>query len=126
MSDMLREEIEILSDSDSNDDIENSKDECFFNDDLEEEAFEILNDKMEVAADLDASDEDDDDIPLNIRLAKVDGIWESKRKSHFNPPFTEHCGPKNLPENIMKPGEIFLCLFSDENLCRIVHSVSQK
>lgn len=50
----------------------------------------------------------------------MDGIWGKKKTCHINPPFTEHLGPKNLPENIRKPGDIFLCLFSEQNIQGIV------
>lgn len=63
---------------------------------------------------------DEDDTPLSIRVAEMDGIWEKKRRFYFNPPFTEQVGPKNFPENIKKPVDVFLCLFSEMNIQLIV------
>jgi len=40
-----------------------------------------------------------------------------KRRPCFNPPFTEPTGPKNFSEDIKDPGAIFLCLFSEQNIC---------
>lgn len=113
------EEIEIRSDGESDEDVENSEDEFFINDHSQEESFEINNDEMELNADLDSACDEDDDTPLSISVAEMDEIWE-KKTCHINPPFTVHLGPKNLPENIRKPGDIFLCLFSEQNIQGIV------
>jgi len=107
------EEAEIPSDAESNDDIENSEDEISVNENNFLEDLESPNNEIEEATDSSIESDKDDDTPL-------DGIWTKKRQSYFNPPFTEFCGPKNIPENITKPGEFFLCLFSEQNIDMIV------
>ena len=117
------EEIEIPSDCESHDDIENSEDESSIIENVVlEESFEFSDDT--VRDDMNGDVDEDDDTPLSVRNERMDGIWEKKRKRSFNPPFTEETGPKNFSDDIQNPGEVFLCLFSEQIIQLIVEQTN--
>ena len=66
-----------------------------------------------------ADTDEEDDTPLSSRLERTDGIWEAKERSFFESDFFEHVGPNNLLDSVKTPGEVYLCLFS-ENLIDII------
>ena len=107
------EVVEIPSDGESDDNVENSKEQYFIAENgLPVESTELDDNNSDMDCDLYSEFDEYDDIPLSSRVAKMDGIWEDKSICQYNPKFTERSGPKNFSERIDKADEIFLCLFS--------------
>lgn len=67
--------------------------------------------------------ESDSDTPLSDRLAALDGIWDNKRRKFDEIIFSEDCGPM-VPSDIRSPSQIFLCLFSEVLIERIVEQTN--
>ena len=64
--------------------------------------------------------DEDDDTPLSVRLANLDGIWEKKRRSRELSTFEMQSGPCNIPDNVNTPKELFLCLLSNNIIDNII------
>lgn len=113
--------IEIPTDGESDESTDNSEDELLQSDNIlpESSANRTGNDD-ELYDGFDYESDKDDDKPLSVRLSEMDGILENKKRSHINGEFTEHVGPTKLAENLTKPGEIFLSLFSEQNIRQLV------
>lgn len=113
--------VEIPSDGESDDDVENSEDEYSIAEDgLLVESMELDDNNSNMDCDLYSEFDEYGDIPLSSRVAKMDGIWEDKSRCQYNPQFTERSGPTKFSENIDQAGEIFLFLFSEHNIKLIV------
>ena len=114
----MEESIDVRSDAES-ENTENCEDEYDPEDFSIEETPDIPDDIL--CPDLEAVDDTDeeDDTSLRSRLERTDRTWEAKKRSFFESSFFEHLGPKNLPDSVKTPEDVFLCLFS-ENLIAII------
>ena len=79
------EVLEIPSDGESDDDVENSKDEYFIAEyGLPVESMELDDNNSDMDCDLYSESDEYDDIPLSSRVAKMYGIWEDKSRYQYN------------------------------------------
>ncbi|XP_043468234.1 piggyBac transposable element-derived protein 4-like [Leptopilina heterotoma] len=112
----MEEEVELVdipSDSDSIDDLCVSD----IDDDLN-----IRDKRNEATKQISSAIFDEEDSADNV--SDSDEKWVKSGKRKRDAPFTRNVGP-NIPDNVKKPSEIFLCLFSDDLLDLIVQETNR-
>lgn len=103
---------EIPSDDKSEDELEAySEDEESSSENIEKDVFGERAGINKIQDDCDF-----DTLPLSIRLAKLDGIWEGKSRTVDIHPFTQKVGPKNIPEHTKSPIDFFFFYFLRRSL----------
>ncbi|KAG5891524.1 hypothetical protein JTB14_012584 [Gonioctena quinquepunctata] len=108
----------VRSDEEGDSSVAESESEYMINNDIEDNNIEIVPPLFEVVENQLAEERgngfsSEDDLPLS---RFCDSFWSRNIRNEPVVPFTNCTGPKNFPDDVEMPYEVFLCLFPEDLL----------